>query len=206
MSTAMAESSANRLGDQAADSGILKLWSDGSHEESMRRLLDEHGGRARAALRRRFPAVHDEHLLLEAIHDAARSVFKAYDPARGCSLGGWLLFIAGRRLCDLLRGERLRMRKTVPLRRGAAYNDRCSPEQGVLGEEFQSAVHRAMSQLSELERAVIEADIDAGKQARAGILARRLRTTEQSIYAARARARKKLLESPWMKPLYRSTG
>ncbi len=187
MSTVMAESSTNQLGDPAADSGILKLWSDGSHEESTRRLLDEHGGRARR-LRRRFPAVHDEHLLLEAIHDAARSVFKAYDPAKGCSLGGWLLFIAGRRLCDLLRGERLRMRKTVPLRRGVACDDRCSPEQGVLGEEFHSAVHRAMSQLSELERAVVEADIDAGKQARAGILARRLRTTEQSIYAARARA------------------
>lgn len=206
MSTGMADSSTNQLAAPAEDCGILKLWSDGSHDESVRRLLEEHGGRARAALRKRFPGVHDEHLLLEAIHDAARSVFKAYDPAKGCSLGGWLLFIAGRRLCDLLRGERLRMRKTVPLRRGIAYDDRCSPERGLLGEEFHSAVDRAMSQLSELERAVIEADIDAGKQARAGSLARRLRTTEQSIYAARARARKKLLESPWMKPLYRNTG
>ena len=207
MSTVMAESSTNQLGDPAADSGILKLWSDGSHEESTRRLLDEHGGRARAAPRRRFPAVHDEHLLLEAIHDAARSVFKAYDPAKGCSLGGWLLFIAGRRLCDLLRGERLRMRKTVPLRRGVACDDRCSPEQGVLGEEFHSAVHRAMSQLSELElrRQSRRTSTQANRPVPA-FWRRRLRTTEQSIYAARARAGKKLLESPWMKPLYRSTG
>ncbi|HVW39138.1 MAG TPA: hypothetical protein VHB99_17605, partial [Pirellulales bacterium] len=85
-------------------------------------------------------------------------------------------------------------------------DERSSPCDHLLRLEFQSAVNQAMSQLSELERAVIEADIDAGKQARAGSLARRLRTTEHSIYAARARARRKLLASPLMKPLYRSTG
>ncbi len=202
----MADCSTHQLETPPEDGHILRLWSDGLREECMRRLLDEHGGRVRAALRKRFPAVRDDHVFLEAIHDAARSVFKAYDPAKGCSLGGWFLFIAGRRLCDLLRGERLRLRKTVPLHRGLAHDERCSPERGVIGDEIREAVNQAMSRLSDLERAVIEADIDAGKQARAGGLARRLQTTEQSIYAARARARKKLLESPWMKPLYRSTG
>ncbi len=188
------------------DSQILALWSCGRREESLRLLLSEHGGKVRAALRRRFPSVRDEHVVLEAINDAARSVFKAYDPAKGCSLGGWFLFIAGRRLCDLVRGERLRLEKSAPLDYGLANDERSSPENRLMGEEFRAAVNRAISQLSGLERAVIEADIDAGKQARAGSLARRLKTTEQSIYAARARARRKLLESPWMKPLYRSTG
>lgn len=188
------------------DSQILALWSCGRREESLRLLLSEHGGKVRAALRRRFPSVRDEHAILEAINDAARSVFKAYDPAKGCSLGGWFLFIAGRRLCDLVRGERLRLEKSAPLDRSLANDERSSPENRLMGEEFRAAVNRAISQLSGLERAVIEADIDAGKQARAGSLARRLKTTEQSIYAARARARRKLLESPWMKPLYRSTG
>jgi DNA-directed RNA polymerase specialized sigma24 family protein len=172
----------------------------------VRRLLEAHGGRVRAALRKRYPSVRDEHLLLEAINDAAASVFKAYDASKGCSLGGWFLFIAGRRVCDLLRGERQRRKKTVPLDRGLCYDERSSPVRALVSEEFRLSVQQALGQLSELERAVIEADIDAGKQARAGILARRLNTTEHSIYAARARARRKLLDSPLMKPLYLSTG
>jgi DNA-directed RNA polymerase specialized sigma24 family protein len=188
------------------DRQILSLWAGGLQEEGMRRLLEAHGGRVRAALRRRYPSVRDEHVLLEAINDAAGSVFRAYDASKGCSLGGWFLFIAGRRVCDLLRGERQRRKKTVPLDRGLCQDDRSSPSRALISQEFQSAVDQALSQLSGLERAVIEADIDAGKQARAGVLARRLQTTEHSIYAARARARRKMLESPLMKPLYRSTG
>lgn len=190
----------------SADRLILGLWAAGQRDESMRRLLAAHGGRVRAALGKRFPGVRDEHLLLEAIHDAARSVFQAYDAAKGCSLGGWFLFIAGRRLCDLLRAERLRRKKTAPLEHSPCRDDRSSPSEHVLRLEFHAAVDQALAQLSELERAVIEADIEAGKQARADRLARRLETTEHSIYAARARARRKLLRSPQLKPHYRSTG
>ena len=191
---------------QSEDRQILDLWAGGLHGEGVRRLLEAHGGRVRAALRKRFPSVRDEHLLLEAINDAAASVFKAYDASKGCSLGGWFLFIAGRRVCDLLRGERQRRKKTVPLDRGLCYDERSSPVRSLINEEFRASVRQALGQLSGLERAVIEADIDAGKQARADGLARRLNTTEHSIYAARARARRKLLDSPLMKPFYRSTG
>lgn len=202
----MNAASAIQLETASEDREILGLWAAGRFDDAMRRLLAAHGGRVRAALRKRYPSVRDEHTLVEAIHDAARNVFQAYDAAKGCSLGGWFLFIAGRRLCDLLRSERQRRKRTVPLERSACRDERSSPSDHLLRLEFHSAVHQAMSQLSELERAVIEADIDAGKQARAGSLARRLRTTEHSIYAARARARRKLLASPLMKPLYRSTG
>ena len=197
---------AEQLEAASEDREIIDLWGGGRHDVAMRRLLAAHGGRVRAALRKRYPSVRDEHALLDAIHDAARGVFQAYDAAKGCSLGGWFLFIAARRLCDLLRAERQRRKRTVPLERSACSDERSSPSDHLVRLEFHSTVDRAMSQLSELERAVIEADIDAGKQARAGALARRLRTTEHSIYAARARARRKLLQSPLMKPLYRSTG
>lgn len=203
---AMTAATAEQLEAASEDREILGLWAGGRFDDAMRRLLAAHGGRVRAALRKRYPSVRDEHALLDAMHDAARHVFQAYDAAKGCSLGGWFLFIAARRLCDLLRSDRQRRKKTVPLERSACYDDRSSPSANLLRLEFHSAVNQAMSQLSELERAVIEADIDAGKQARAGSLARRLRTTEHSIYAARARARRKLLDSPLMKPLYRSTG
>ncbi|HUY91342.1 MAG TPA: sigma-70 family RNA polymerase sigma factor [Pirellulales bacterium] len=202
----MTAASPVELDAASEDRLILGLWAAGQRNEGMRRLLEVHGGRVRAALRKRYPSVRDEHALLEAIHDAARNVFQAYDAAKGCSLGGWFLFIAGRRLCDLLRAERLRRTKTVPLEGGHCRDDRSSPSDHLLRLEFHAAVDQALSQLSELERAVIEADIDAGKQARADRLARRLNTSEHSIYAARARARRKLLRSPQLKSHYRSTG
>jgi RNA polymerase sigma factor (sigma-70 family) len=183
----------------AADRGILRKFRDGQEDEAVRQLLKQHGGQVRAALRRRFPSIHDDHILLQALHDAIGTVLTDYDPAKGASLGAWFLFIASRRVCDALRGQRARRLKTLPLIHGDCRDRRPSPTSGLISEEFRAAVRQAMEQLSELERAVIEADIDAGKQAAADALAGRLKTTEQSIYAARARARRKLLESPVLK-------
>lgn len=183
----------------ASDGDIVGLFREGQEGEASRRLLERHGGQVRAALRKRFPSVHDDHMLLQAIHDAVRTVLADYDAAKGASLGGWLLLIAGRRVCDLLRGERERRRRTSPLVGDDCRDHRPAPGSRLVSEEFRAAVRQAMEQLSELERAVIEADIDAGKQAAAEGLAKTLKTTEQSIYAARARARRKLLESPVLK-------
>jgi RNA polymerase sigma factor (sigma-70 family) len=183
----------------AADRDILREFRDGEEAEAVRQLLHQHGGQVRSALRRRFPSIHDDHILLQSLHDAVGTVLAGYDPAKGVSLGGWFLLIAGRRVCDVLRGQRERRRKTLPLVNDDCYDHRPSPTSRMLSDELREAIRRAMEQLSELERAVIEADIDAGKQAAADALARRLKTTEQSIYAARARARRKLLESPVLK-------
>ncbi|HVC96429.1 MAG TPA: sigma-70 family RNA polymerase sigma factor [Pirellulales bacterium] len=182
----------------AGDGDILQEFREGREAEAVRRLFQRHGGRVRSALRRRFPSIHDDHILLQSLHDAVGAVLAGYDPAKGVSLGGWFLLIAGRRVCDALRGQRERRRKTFPLV-DDCYDVRPSPTSRMLSDELREAVRRAMEHLSELERAVIEADIDAGKQASADVLARRLKTTDQSIYAARARARRKLLESPVLK-------
>jgi RNA polymerase sigma factor (sigma-70 family) len=183
----------------AADRGILREFREGREDEAVRQLLQRHGGQVRAALRRRFPSIHDDHILLQALHDAVGTVLTDYDPTKGAGLGAWFLLIAGRRVCDALRGQRDRRRKTLPLVNGNCRDHQPSPTSRLFSEELRTAVRQAMEKLSELERAVIEADIDAGKPAAADALARRLKTTEQSIYAARARARRKLLESPVLK-------
>jgi len=188
-----------RADGNAADGAILQDFRNGREADAVRQLFKRHGGQVRAALRRRFPSIHDDHILLQALHDAAGTVLTGYNPAKGVSLGGWFLLIAGRRVCDSLRGQRERRRRTFPLVNDNCYDLRPSPTSRLLSDELREAVRRAMEHLSELERAVIEADIDAGKQAAADVLARRLKTTEQSIYAARARARRKLLESPVLK-------
>jgi RNA polymerase sigma factor (sigma-70 family) len=186
-------------GRAAPDGDIVRLFRDGDEDEAARRLLERYGGRVRAALRKRFPSIHDDHILLQAIHDAMRTVLVDYDPSKGASLGGWLMLIACRRVCDVLRGDRARRHRTTSLVGDDCCDQRPAPGSHLATEEFRAAVRLAMEQLSGLERAVIEADIDAGKQASADSLAKTLKTTEQSIYAARARARRKLLESPVLK-------
>jgi RNA polymerase sigma factor (sigma-70 family) len=187
------------IDEEDTDDEIVRAYRDGRKSEAARRLLERHGGKVRAALRRRFPSIHDDHILMQALNDAVRTVLADYDPAKGASLGGWFLLIAGRRACDVLRGERKRLGRTLPLLHGDCYDPRPAPAGRLLSDEFRAIVRSALKQLSELERAVIEADIDAGKQAAANVLARTLKTTEQSIYAARARARRKLQESPALK-------
>ncbi|HEX7446053.1 MAG TPA: hypothetical protein VF306_00830 [Pirellulales bacterium] len=179
--------------DVAIDADLIELWDRGRFDESVRLLLQRYGGGVRAALRRRFPSVRDEHVLLQGMHDAARSLLDVYEPSKGTSLGGWFLFVAARRVSDILRGERQYRLRMLPLT-GHEWSDHHPTPPGELAsEEFRLRVEEALGLLSPLERAVIEADIDAGKQACAARLSQDLKTTEQSIYAARARARRKLL-------------
>lgn len=178
--------------EPTTDAELVELWRRGDRAESVRLLWQWYGGRVRAALRRRFPSVRDEHLLSQAMNDAARTLLEIYRPDKGASLSGWFLFVAARRVYDSLRGERQYRLRSLPLTAGHLDDRHPTPAGALAGEEFRQQVQEALARLSPLERAVIEADIDAGKQAGAAKLARRLETTEQSVYAARARARRKL--------------
>jgi DNA-directed RNA polymerase specialized sigma24 family protein len=191
------------VSEPTTDAELLELWRRGDRAESVRLLWQWYGGRVRAALRRRFPSLRDEHVLSQAMNDAARTLLEIYRPEKGASLSGWFLFVAARRVCDTLRGERQRTLRSLPLTAGH-YDDRHpTPAGAMASEEFRLQVQAALERLSPLERAVIEADIDAGKQAGAAQLARRLDSTEQSIYAARARARRKLQR--WLAPVFTET-
>lgn len=177
----------------AVDADLIELWDRGRFDEALRLLLERYGGGVRAALRRRFPSVRDEHVLLQGMNDAARTLLDLYQPSKGARLSGWFLFVAARRVSDILRGERQYRLRMLPLTGGEWSDHHPTPPGELASEEFRLRVEESLSTLSPLERAVIEADIDAGKQASAARLAHELETTEQSIYAARARARRKLL-------------
>ncbi|HEX5443013.1 MAG TPA: hypothetical protein VFW87_04250 [Pirellulales bacterium] len=182
----------SRTGDVAVDADLIELWDRGRFDESVRLLLQRYGGGVRAALRRRFPSVRDDHVLLQGMHDAARSLLDAYQPSKG-TLVGWFLFVAARRVSDILRGERQHRLRMLPLTGHEWSDHHATPAGELASEEFRLRVEEALGLLSPLERAVIEADIDTGKQACAARLSQELHTSEQSIYAARARARRKLL-------------
>lgn len=186
------------IAEPTTDAELIELWRRGDCGESVRLLWEWYGGRVRSALRRRFPSVRDEHVLAQAMNDAARTLLDIYRPDKGASLSGWFLFVAARRVCDSLRGERQHRLRSLPLAAGHLDDRHPTPAGALAGQEFRLQVQTALGRLSPLERAVIEADIDAGKQAGAAELALRLETTEQSIYAARARARRKL--ERWLSP------
>ena len=71
---------------------------------------------------------------------------------------------------------------------------RGTPFDALVVHERLREVQEVLTTLSELERAVIEADLDEGSPVAADVLAARLKTTAGSVYAARRRARRKLMK------------
>jgi RNA polymerase sigma factor (sigma-70 family) len=171
------------------DSHLVQLVQEGD-DLAVALILQVHGGRVQGYLRKRFPSF-DDHDLHDVLVDAVLRLVRTYDADRG-ALGPWFLLLAHQAAVDLLR-RGTTTRATVGL--GAEHevlDGRSSPESQMIGSERLQEVRRALTELSPLERAVIEADLDAGEAADARTLARMHNTSEGSIYAARRRARKKL--------------
>ena len=174
------------------DQTIARLLRQ-QRDAGLRLLLEKYGGRVKGFLRRKYPAVVDEHHFDEALSDAALKLAATFEPAKS-TLGGWFLFLADRQTINILRRGRRGRIDTIPLGTRDVTDHRPTPQRQLHSEQCVAEVHQAMNQLSQLERAVIEADLDTGGKADAGRLARALGTTASSVYAARARARAKLLE------------
>ncbi len=177
---------------ESDDGRILRLLGEGDGE-CMRGLLRAHGGRVLNYLRKRYANVLDEHQMEDALADAAMRLVDTYDPSKGKPLGGWLLFLADRQAIDTLRREQRHHRQRVDLPESDMVRGSESPTQELLDSEFAARVRHIMAtQLSELEREVMTADIDEGGAVNAKQLAERLGTDPRSIYTARLRARRKL--------------
>jgi hypothetical protein len=159
-------------------------------------LLRAHAGRVRKVLARKYGYALDDDHLDAAVYDAAQKALAHYNQQRG-SLGGWFLFLADRQAINVLRGEEPHRSNTVPLGQLDHADGRsCAPLDQLAAAELASAVKQIMDRdLSELERAVIQADIDAAGASSVKLLAKLLDTSHWSIYAARARGRAKLLEA-----------
>jgi len=143
-------------------------------------------------LHRRFPSL-DAAEIHDILVDAILRLMETFDPLRG-SPAGWLVFLAHRAAIDKLRSPRTSLEPREPLADQPAANGLPTPLEGLIYQERLAEIRAALCSLSDLERAIIEADLDAGEPADAARLAARLGTTTGSIYAARRRARKKLLQ------------
>ncbi len=172
------------------DSRLVQLIKEGD-DLAVGLVLQLHAGRVQGYLRRRFPSFDDQDLH-DVMVDSVLRLVRTFDPERG-ALGPWLLLLAHQAAVDLLRSG-VAHRSTVAL--GAEHDvidGSLGPDIQLLQSERLQEVRQALNGLSRLERAVIEADLDAGETADAKTLARQYETTEGSIYAARQRARKKLI-------------
>jgi RNA polymerase sigma-70 factor (ECF subfamily) len=170
------------------DATIVRLLESG-HEQGVVLLLERHGGRVASYLRRRFPSLTDDQLH-DALVDAVLALRESYDPSRS-HLGSWLLLLAHQKAVNRLRRRR-RPQASDELDR--VVDHRQGPESRLEEQQQWEQLQEALAGLSSLERAVIEADLAGGQPANAEVLARQLKTTARSVYAARTRARQKLLQ------------
>ncbi len=161
--------------------------------EGIRLLLAEHGARVQNYLRSRYANVLDDHQIEDALADAAMKLADTYDPDKGKPLGGWLLSLADRIAIDGLRREQRHHRQRVEMPDGESAGQTGSSSQAAMDAEFAAKVRHIMAtELSELERKVMTADIDEGGAVNAKQLAERFGTDPRSIYTARLRARRKM--------------
>ncbi|MCU0959255.1 MAG: hypothetical protein MUF48_04055 [Pirellulaceae bacterium] len=168
--------------------------------EAYAELLERHGGRVGGYLRRRFPTL-DEHALQEALADALLAIGESFDARRG-TLPAWFLFLAHQQAVARIRSRRSRpaWESLEADREPAARTG--TPLEQLVTEERVHEMEQVIGSLSTLEQAVIEADLAEGGAMSADQLAARLQTTPGSVYAARQRARRKLLaRCAWIRTL-----
>jgi RNA polymerase sigma factor (sigma-70 family) len=160
-------------------------------------LLRHYGGRIAGCLRRRFPSL-DDHDVHDVLADAMLALADSFDASRG-SLPAWFLFLAHQRAVSRLRTHRS---QTLWESWGSDFepaDDRATPLEELATRERLLEVDEVIRSLSTLEQAVVKTDLDEGHSVSAQDLATRLHTTAGSVYAARQRARRKLLaRCPWI--------
>ncbi len=172
---------------ETTDAEILRLLQ-ADQDRGVLLLLERHGGRVAGYLKGRFRSL-DEHELHDVLVDALLALPNTYDAARG-SLGPWLLLLAHQQAV-----LRTRRRKRDSGGNGTEAVDRGpGPEETAQSRERLERLQQALDQLAPLEKAVMQADLEAGEAAPAEQLAERFNTTTRSVYNARTRARKKLLD------------
>ena len=173
----------DRIRDESAGAPGPAAWV-----ERIRR----HGGKVLAYLARRFPWLEesDRHDILV---DAMIAFDRTYDANRG-EEGPWLLLLAHQQVVQRWRSDRRRRLglPLVTLDEGECEAEDRPPRSTLEQDELAEAVRVAMEGLAPVERAVIEADLEAGGTAEAEPLAAKLGVTRRAVYAARARARDKL--------------
>jgi RNA polymerase sigma factor (sigma-70 family) len=176
--------------DNLDDAKIAEMLVAGD-EQGITELLTAYGGRVSGYLNKRFPSL-DEAEIHDVLVDSVIAVGQSFDPQRG-TLAAWFLFLAHQAAVDQLRKGKRRISTTpqVECPEQVAFTD--PPLDRLMRKERFEAVRDALDLLSETERAVVEADLEVDGTANAEGLAKQLGTTPDSVYAARRRARQKLV-------------
>jgi DNA-directed RNA polymerase specialized sigma24 family protein len=161
--------------------------------EGLRRLLQDHGAIVRARLEREFDTL-DGSEIDEAMGAMAVKVWNAgqrFDANKG-TLRAWCAVIARRcalRLLDMRKRDPAKAEPDLDL-----YELPRPPVEPPSAEQVRllADLRLSIAELPGLQRAVAQADLEAGGLAPASLLARQLKTTPNSIYVSRLRARKAL--------------
>jgi RNA polymerase sigma factor (sigma-70 family) len=188
--------------NEVSDPDIVRLIRD-DPQRGFTLLLGQYGGRIHGYLRQRFPSF-DESDLHDAVTDAMLALADSFDQRRG-TLPAWFLLLAHQQAVRMLKS-----RRSIP---GTVALDTCLEEVDRGDEpltrletlERLQEAQQAIQALPALERAVLEADLAEGLTVDAQVLAQRLNTTRGSIYAARKRARARLIDKcNWVREFLQS--
>ncbi len=154
-------------------------------------LLEHYGGRVRGYLRQRFPSL-DVTELQDVMTDALLALETTFDAQRG-TLAAWFLLLAHQHAVRLLRRRRVSFSLLDEVTHAslAAGED---PVAALVSAERVEQLRQAISELPTLERAVVQSDVDGEPDLTAEALAEQLGTTAASIYTARKRARRRLVQ------------
>ncbi len=194
MTDPLAEAPANAEPDRDA---VTTGWLLAGNPEGLRRLLLDHGGLIETRLRRDFGKALDDAEIDEAMGAMAVKVWNAaarFDATKG-SLRAWATVIA--RNCALKQLER---RRSDTLRTEADLDRFVLPELAsnrpvAEQQRLRADLFASIAALPPLQRAVLQADLEAGGSVPAETLAARLGSTANSIYVSRQKARQALRQA-----------
>jgi RNA polymerase sigma factor (sigma-70 family) len=204
----MAGDASNDLSD---DDLVLRMM-EGDHE-APRLLVQAHGAKARAYLKRKFREILAEPEIDEAMNVAAYNAFRfadKFDKHEG-SLGTWFTAIAIRAAQSIVRKDLKHRHKDLeydPEYNPASYDeaDEPAPSDKAESKRIRGLRDAIQTALTPGERAVIVADLAAGEgTADNAWLAEKMGTTKNTISALRSKARKKIQDYMISKGLCQDT-
>jgi RNA polymerase sigma factor (sigma-70 family) len=183
----------------------IARWMRQGESRGFSLLMQQYGGRVAGFLRQRFPSL-DDHDIHDVLADAMLALADSFDPARG-SLPAWFLLLARQRAVSRLRTQRPQSLGESLTSDIEPADSAATPLEELATHERLLEVEEVIRSLSTLEQAVVQADLEEGGTVPAQDLASRLHTTVGSVYAARQRARRKLLaRCPWINEMLGERG
>ena len=165
-------------------------------ELAIRRLLETYGPRVKWLLLNHPHNVLTEEDAQTCLHLAAMKACKYVFDDTKCTLGGWFYTIAFSKAADMARGQKS-LCGGLPLdecnepaseaRVPACVEDDEPPDHVI------EDLKKAISDLGDTQRTIVEADLLAGGEADAEVLAKKLGIPKQHVYSYRDKYKKALL-------------